>query len=273
MSIPPIVSADWLSQRFDEVVIADVRWYPDGSDPLEAYRTSHLLGAVFVDVDRDLAAPATVADGRHPMPTSETFAATMARLGIGDEATVIAYDDQHGSRAARLVWMLRILGRPAAVLDGGLIGWRGAKTSGDPVPRAAAHFTTTPWPADRLVTADDVARLGSGAVIIDARQHGRFTGEDRTPLDPQPGHIPGAINIEWPANMSDSGHFLPADRLRTRYAAVADADEVVVYCGSGVTGCHDVLALEAIGVQGVKLYAGSWSQWASDGGRPIATGP
>ena len=273
MSIPPIVSATWLADHFDEVVVADVRWYPDGTDPLEAFRAAHLAGAVFVDVDRDLSGPASPADGRHPLPTPEAFAAAMSRLGIGAETTVVAYDDQHGSRAARLVWMLRILGRRAAVLDGGLLGWRGEKTSGDPLLRAAAHVEPQPWPAERLASADDVAALGSGSILIDARQHGRFTGDDRNPLDPQPGHIPGAVNVEWPANMGETGHFLPADRLRTRYAAVADADDVVVYCGSGVTGCHDVLALEAIGVENVRLYAGSWSQWASDPGRPVETGP
>ena len=272
MSIPPIVSADWLAQHFDDVLIADVRWYPDGSDPLQAYRTAHLWGAAFVDVDRDLAGAATAADGRHPLPTPEAFAAAMSRLGIGDDTTVIAYDDQHGSRAARLVWMLRILGHRAALLDGGLIGWRGAKATGDPDARPAANFTVKPWPAERLATADDVAALNFRTVLIDARQHGRFTGHDANPLDPQPGHIPGAVNIEWPANMSETGNFLPTDRLRTRYAAVADADDVVVYCGSGVTGCHDVLALEAIGVHNVRLYAGSWSQWASDHSRPVARG-
>ncbi|MDQ1727747.1 MAG: thiosulfate/3-mercaptopyruvate sulfurtransferase [Frankiaceae bacterium] len=272
MSIPPIVSAAWLAEHFEDVVVADVRWYPDGTDPFEAYRASHLWGAVFVDVDHDLAAPASAAAGRHPMPTPEAFAATMSRLGIGDDTTVIAYDDQHGSRAARLVWMLRVLGHPAAVLDGGMLSWRGAKTSGDPVALPPAAFTAAPWPADRIATADDVAALGSGAVLIDARQHARFTGDERNPLDPQPGHIPGAVNLEWPANMSETGHFLPADRLRTRYAAVAGADDVVVYCGSGVTGCHDVLALEAIGVENVRLYPGSYSQWASDPERPIATG-
>jgi len=272
MSIPPIVSASWLAEHVEDVVVADVRWYPDGTGTLDAFRASHISGAVFVDVDRDLSAPASAAAGRHPLPPWESFAATMSGLGIGDETTVIAYDDQHGSRAARLVWMLRILGHRAAVLDGGLIGWRGAKATGDPVVRPAAEFTAAPWPADRIATADDVAALGSGTVLIDARQHGRFTGEERNPLDPQPGHIPGAINVEWPANMSETGHFLPADRLRTRYAAVAEADDVVVYCGSGVTGCHDVLALEAIGVRNVRLYPGSYSQWAADPSRPIATG-
>ncbi|MCU1675934.1 MAG: 3-mercaptopyruvate sulfurtransferase [Frankiales bacterium] len=272
MSIPPIVSADWLAAHFDEVVIADVRWYPDGTDTLEAFRASHVWGAVFVDVDRDLAAPASAAAGRHPMPTPEDFAATMSRLGIGDSSTVVAYDDQHGSRAARLVWMLRILGRRAAVLDGGMLSWRGARGTGDAIARAAATFTAEPWPTERLATADDVAKPGDRTVLIDARQHGRFTGHDSNPLDPQPGHIPGAVNVEWPANMSETGHFLPTDRLRTRYAAVAGAEDVIVYCGSGVTGCHDVLALEAIGVDNVRLYAGSYSQWASDPSRPIATG-
>jgi thiosulfate/3-mercaptopyruvate sulfurtransferase len=272
MSIPPIVTTDWLADHFDEVVVADVRWYPDGTDTVEAYRAAHLWGAVFVDVDRDLAAPATAQDGRHPLPTPEDFAATMSRLGIGDNATVVAYDDQHGSRAARLVWMLRILGHDAAVLDGGLLAWRGAKATGDPVARPAASFTRAPWPADRIATADEVANLPRGSVLIDARQRGRFTGQELNPLDPRPGHIPGAISIEWPANMSETGHFLPADRLRTRYAAVADADDVVVYCGSGVTGCHDVLALEAIGVDNVRLYPGSYSQWASDASRDVVTG-
>jgi thiosulfate/3-mercaptopyruvate sulfurtransferase len=272
MSIPPIVSATWLAEHFDDVVIADVRWYPDGSDPLDAYKASHLWGAVFVDVDRDLSAPATPADGRHPLPSPDGFAATMSRLGIGDGATVVAYDDQHGSRAARLVWMLRVLGRNAAVLDGGLLAWRGAKASGDPVERPGATFTSQPWPADRIANADDVADLPNGSVLIDARQRARFTGDERNPLDPRPGHIPGAISIEWPANISETGHFLPADRLRTRYGAVADADDVVVYCGSGVTGCHDILALEAIGVDNVRLYPGSYSQWASDPSREVVAG-
>lgn len=272
MSLPPIVSADYLADHFDDVVVADVRWYPDGTDALEAFRASHLWGAVFVDVDSDLSAPATATDGRHPLPTPEAFAAAMSRLGIGDHTKVIAYDDQHGSRAARLVWMLRALGRDAALLDGGLLAWRGAKRSGDPAQLPPATFTPQPWPADRIATLDEVAQLPATSVLIDARQRRRFTGEETNALDPRLGHIPGAIGVEWPANMDETGHFLPTDRLRARYAAVADADDVVVYCGSGVTGCHDVLALESIGVQNVRLYPGSWSQWAADPDRPAELG-
>src|SRR4051812_38128606 len=169
--IPPFVDTGWLAAH-PGAVVCDVRWYLDGRSGREAYSAGHVPGAVFVDLDRDLAAPAgDGAAGRHPLPTPEHFAAAMARLGIGDDDTVVAYDDDRGVIAARLVWMLRVTGHAAAVLDGGIAAWRGALST-DPVTRPPARFTARPWPPERLADIDEVARTGD--VLIDARAAERF---------------------------------------------------------------------------------------------------
>jgi thiosulfate/3-mercaptopyruvate sulfurtransferase len=268
-----LISAEWLHAHLSEVVVADVRWYLDGRSGREAYLAGHIPGAVFVDVDQDLADAPSPARGRHPLPDPHAFARAMGALGIGDEDPVAAYDDAGGSIAARLWWMLDALGHPAAVLDGGLQAWTHGLWTGEE-RRPAAYFTPQPWPAERLAEADDVERLRRDprALVVDARAPERYHGAFE-PLDPRPGHIPGARNAPWADNLNPgSGRFRDPSALRDRFAALgADkAADVVVYCGSGVTACHNLLALRTAGFH-ARLYPGSWSQWSADPDRPAAT--
>jgi thiosulfate/3-mercaptopyruvate sulfurtransferase len=270
--VAPIVDATWLREHRDEVVVADVRWYLDDRDGRAAYDAGHIPGAVFVDLDRDLAAPGSPAEGRHPLPAPEDFAAAMERLGIGDHDTVVAYDDQGGVMAARLVWMLRAIGRDAALLDGGIAAWSGPLETAAPAT-TPKRFTPVPWPHDRVASIDDAADATAN-VVLDARQRERYLGEP-SPLDPRAGHIPGARSLPARENVDEAGRFRPVDDLRRRLAAVGiDRPEtpVISSCGSGVTACHTLLVMEHAGVGHGRLYPGSWSQWANDPARPVATG-
>ena len=269
----PIVSADWLVEHRDEVVVADVRWYLDGRSGRDAYRVGHIPGAVWVDLETSLAAPATPDGGRHPLPRPETFAEGMAAAGIGDGTRVVAYDDLGGMVAGRLVWMLRALGQDAALLDGGLGAWPGPVEPGDGVTPEAATYTPRPWPEDLIASTAQVAQRPDGTLLFDARAPERYRG-DTEPVDPRAGHIPGARNLPFAGNLGPEGRFRPVDELRARFAEAgvgADSD-VIVYCGSGVSACHDVLAIEAAGGPRPRLYVGSWSAWSSSEGRPVATG-
>ncbi|MCY9787591.1 sulfurtransferase [Nocardiopsis sp. EMB25] len=275
LTLPVAVSADWLSDHRDDVVVVDSRWYLDGRSGHEAYLSGHLPGAVFTDVDTDLAAPASPEGGRHPLPSPTDFAAALGRLGVGDDDAVVVYDDANGSVAARLVWMLRVLGTPAAFLDGGLPTWKGDLETGHVTPEPARR-TARAWPADRVVhtptllaQTDDPAHL-----ILDARVYGRYTGEAPAPVDARPGHVPGARSAEWPANLDDDGFLAAPGALRERFAGLGadSAATVTAYCGSGVTACHDLLALEHAGYTRTRLYPGSWSRWGADDGLPVETG-
>jgi thiosulfate/3-mercaptopyruvate sulfurtransferase len=270
-----VVDGDWLGRHLDEVVPVDVRWYLDGRSGLAAYEREHIAGAVFLDIDRDLAAPPAPGTGRHPLPSPERFAATMSRAGVAPGDVVVAYDDAGGATAARLWWMLDSIGQPCAVLDGGIVAWRGPiatrAESRPPVPR-----TAVPWPADRFVDADDVQRrLGDASgVVLDARSPQRFAHGDAS-IDPRPGHIPGARNSFWQHNLDpDSWRFLSAGSLAAHFESlgVSSGDTVVAYCGSGVTACHDLLALRLAGITDLALYTGSWSEWGADRSRPAETG-
>jgi thiosulfate/3-mercaptopyruvate sulfurtransferase len=267
--IAPVVDLAWWQAHRDSVVLADVRWYLDGRSGRAAYDAGHLPGAVFVDLDRWLAAPASPEAGRHPLPEPEVFAEGMAQLGIGDDDTVLAYDDAGGTVAARLVWLLRATGHDAALLDGGLAAFDGPLEDAAEL-RPPAVFTPRPWPADRLAGIDDATDPGN--VVLDARAPERYRGE-LEPIDPRPGHIPGARSLPTARNLDDQGRFLPAEQLRQRFAAagVTDGAEVVSYCGSGVTACHNLLALELAGFGPGRLYPGSWSQYSATG-RPAALG-
>jgi thiosulfate/3-mercaptopyruvate sulfurtransferase len=299
--IDAFVDIDWVEEHRDEVVLADCRWYLDGRSGHAAYEAGHVPGAVFVDLDTALtrhADPAAV--GRHPMAEPGTFAAAMGALGIGDDDTVVAYDDAGGVIAARLVWMLRVTGREAALLDGGLGAWRGELATG-PGPRRTefgdtdrdpAGFTARPWPAERLATIDEVAAIsqaasgdstgdraaddpdrpaaGSLAILIDARQRERFEGEPDG-VDPEAGHIPGALSVPCRESLGADGRLLPPAELRARLDFGAGA-EVISYCGSGVTACHNLLAMEQAGLRRGRLFPGSWSQWSRDPDRPVQTG-
>ena len=267
--VAPIVDAEWLSGH-PEAVLVDTRWYADGRSGRAAYETAHLPGAVFVDLDVHLAAPPSPALGRHPLPDPEVFAEGMRAAGVGDGDLVVAYDDDSGAIAARIVWMLRVTGHQAALLDGGITAWRGRRESGA-TTRAPAEFTSAPWPADRLAGIDDLGEVP----LLDARPADRYRGENET-LDPRPGHIPGAYSLPARESSDDRGVLLPVPTLRTRLAAagVDAAAEAgwVSSCGSGVTACHTLLVAEHLGLPAGRLYAGSWSQWAATD-RPAVTGP
>jgi thiosulfate/3-mercaptopyruvate sulfurtransferase len=284
--VPPFVTAAELAAWIDGarpagladagLVVADVRWYLDGRDGRDAYRSGHLPGAVWVDVDHDLARiDGRATDGRHPLPSPEDFARSMGRLGIGDRSLVVAYDDSGGSTAGRLVLMLRWLGRPACLLDGGLGSWTGPMHRGD-VTMPSRHFTPSPWPAGATATADEVASLAAdpAALVIDARARERYTGAVAL-VDRRPGHVPGARHAPWADNLEpSSGRLRDVEDLAAHYRSlgVDGATDVVAYCGSGVSACLDVLAMEHAGLPTPRLYVASWSGWSADPHRPAARG-
>jgi thiosulfate/3-mercaptopyruvate sulfurtransferase len=280
--IDPVVALEWVLGQSGRVVLADVRWYLDGRSGRAAYEKGHLPRAVFVDLDRWLAAPASAALGRHPLPEPAVFARGLAEAGIGDDDIVVAYDDAGGVTAARLVWMLRATGHEAALLDGGLAAYAGDLQTSNPEQtdgdlqaghsrRTGKVFSARPWPQARLADADDAA--GGSFVVLDARDGARFRGEVE-PVDAQAGHIPGARNVPCRDNVDATGRFLPVPELQRRFAAagVTDGADVVSYCGSGVTACHNLIAMEHAGLGVGRLYPGSWSQYSADPARSVATG-
>ena len=269
--IPPVVDAAWVRARRDGVVLADVRWYLDGRSGREAYDAGHLPGAVFVDLEATLTGDVSPAAGRHPLPAPEHFAHGMAELGVGDGVVVVAYDDDGGFVAARLVWMLRVSGHDAALLDGGLQAWdRPLETA--PARRPPGRFTPVPWPASRLAGPDDAG--DPATVLLDARAPERYAGEHE-PVDPRAGHIPGARSLPAPETLDDGGRLLPVAELRRRLEAAGarPGADVVASCGSGITACHTLLVLEHAGLGEGRLYPGSFSQWSNDPQRPVSTGP
>jgi thiosulfate/3-mercaptopyruvate sulfurtransferase len=274
-SFPPIVDAAWLVANRADVVLADVRWYLDGRSGRAAYESAHLPGARFVDLDSDLSASVKGGRaGRHPLPEPDAFAAAMSRVGVGDETTVVAYDDSGGGTAGRLVWMLRVLGRRAALLDGGLSSIAGERETGPTPTVVPAAFTAQPWPATALATADElVAHIAAGGVALDARPAERFRGENEV-VDPRAGHIPGATSAPWTAALDGNGRFRGAADLRDHFRAMGAGpdDAVVCYCGSGVSACADILAAEAAGLPRPRLFVASWSGWSDDPDRPAAVG-
>lgn len=271
--IEPVVDVAWLRAHAGAVVL-DSRWYLDGGAARghQAFEQGHLPGARFVDLDRCLAGPPSAAAGRHPLPPPDVFAACCSALGVGRGSTVVVYDDAGGMAAARMAWLLRAIGVDAAVLDGGLQAWDGPLETEEPPPLAPAEsIELDAWPAALLGEADDAA---AADVLIDARAPERYRGETE-PIDARAGHIPGAVNVPFTGNVdAPTGRFLPPEELRARYegAGVRAGADVVVYCGSGVTACHDLLAIELAGLGRGRLYPGSWSQWAADPDRPAATG-
>ncbi|WP_460989941.1 sulfurtransferase [Sinomonas soli] len=270
--LPPFVDAAWLSAHRSGLVVADARWYLDGASGRAAYEAGHLPGAVFVDLDAWLSGESG-SRGLNPLPDPEVFARGMSSLGISDDTTVVAYDDAGGVIAARLVWMLRALGCPAALLDGGLAAWTGPLET-EPVEPVPAAFTPCPWPQAQLAQLDDVV-AGRGTVV-DARNRDRFDGSLQLPTDPQAGHIPGALNVPCRGNLTPAGRLRPVDEIREAFTAagVEDGEAVVSYCGSGITACHNLLALEHAGMGRGRLYAGGWSEYAADPRRPAAvSGP
>jgi thiosulfate/3-mercaptopyruvate sulfurtransferase len=275
-----ISTADLAAHIADpSLVVVDVRHdlgQPDTWGEAE-YRRGHIPGARFVHMDRDLSAPKTGTNGRHPLPSVDACAALFGRLGIDGSKQVVAYDQGPGTYAARVWWMLRWLGHDAvAVLDGGYAVWA---REGRPVTTDAPHVAPASFNARPTVPAVDVAAvaaslLSASMLLVDARGRERFRG-DVEPIDKVAGHIPGAVNRPYTDNMTAEGRFKPASELRDDYAALIGkrAPSAIVHtCGSGVTACHNLLAMEHAGLRGTRLYAGSWSEWSADPARPIARG-
>jgi thiosulfate/3-mercaptopyruvate sulfurtransferase len=242
-----------------------------------AYRSEHLPGAVFMRIDRDLSGKKTGSNGRHPLPEVAALAATFGRAGIGRARQVVAYDQGNGAFAARLWWLLHWLGHDAAaVLDGGLERWRAeGRALTDTVPRMRATVFE-PSPPSPTASADEILRhIDDGSLLVlDARAAERYRG-DVEPLDPVAGHIPGARNRPYTENVSRAGVFKSPDALRAEFAALlrdTPAKAVVHQCGSGVTACHNALAMAVAGLPGSRLYPGSWSEWVASPARPVARG-
>ncbi|MER6194986.1 sulfurtransferase [Streptomyces cyaneofuscatus] len=253
-------------------VLLDVRWQLGGPHGRPDYEAGHLPGAVFVDLDTELAGPAG-SGGRHPLPDPEAFGAVMRRAGVGQDTPVVVYDGGQGWAAARAWWLLRWTGHPdVRVLDGGLAAWTGDLSTGIPDP-AEGDFRPKPGALPTL-DADAAAALARTGLLLDARAAERYRG-DVEPIDRVGGHIPGAVSAPTTQNVAEDGRYLPAERLAERFTGLGagkSGEAVGVYCGSGVSGAHEVLALEIAGIR-AALYPGSWSEWSADPARPVATGP
>jgi len=275
-----LVSAETLAQHLADShwLIVDCRF--DLTQPAAgeaAYGAGHIPGAIYAHLDRDLSSPITPTTGRHPLPDPERFAATLSRWGVGADTQVIAYDADNGMYASRLWWLLRWVGhRAVAVLDGGLKAWAAAKLpiSTEIPARSPTQFQARP-DRDLWLDADQVqARVQQADWrLLDARAPERFLGKVE-PLDKVAGHVPGARNHPFSTNLTSDGRFGAPEELRRRYeqsqAGVAD-DRTIVMCGSGVTACHLLLAMEVAGKPGARLYAGSWSEWIRNPQRGVAT--
>jgi thiosulfate/3-mercaptopyruvate sulfurtransferase len=280
MTFSTLISAAELVRHLDDAgwVVCDCRHdLADTAAGRRAYGESHVPGARFVHLDDDLSAPKTGKNGRHPLPDPGKFAARLGELGIGGTQQVVAYDASGGPYAARLWWMLRWLGHDAvAVLDG---GWNAWTKAGHPVTAQLPAVTPTRFvPRPRPDAARDAGAVADGigkpALLLDARAPNRYRGENET-LDPVAGHIPGAANRFFQLNLDAEGKFKPAAALKQEFGAALGGNapaQVIHYCGSGVTACHNLLAMEISGLTGSRLYPGSWSEWCSDLSRPTARG-
>ncbi len=264
-ALPPVVDATEIAGR-DDIVLCDVRWYLDGRSGYDAYLDGHIAGAIWVNLDEHLSAHGAPGLGRHPLPSGESFAASLGILGISPNDPVVAYDDLNGTAAGRMVWMLRVIGHDAALLDGGLGSWTGAVETA-PNVRTPCDYQVQAWPDGAFVDIDQAAAAGAdpATVLIDARGGDRYRGETE-PVDPRPGHIPGAVNVPMTDNLGPEGRFANPQALRARYEAegvgAGEANNAVVYCGSGVSACMDALAMERAGLGRPSVYIGSWSQWS-----------
>ncbi|MGW8885696.1 sulfurtransferase [Streptomyces sp. NPDC055749] len=271
---PIITASEYASESAGSrpPVLLDVRWQLGGPHGRPDYEAGHIPGAVFVDLDAELAGPAG-RGGRHPLPDPEEFGAVMRRAGVSHGTPVVVYDGGPGWAAARAWWLLRWTGHTdVRVLDGGLAAWAGGLSTETPAP-AEGDFKPEPG-ALPLLDADAAAGLARSGLLLDARAAERYRG-DVEPIDRVGGHIPGAVSAPTSENVGEGGRFLAAGLLASRFSglgASSEAGAVGVYCGSGVSGAHEVLALEIAGYH-AALYAGSWSEWSSDTSRPVATGP
>lgn len=283
MPFTTLIDVDSLVALAGSAVLLDCRF--DLNDPgagRRAYAEGHIPGARHADLNQDLSSPVTSTSGRHPLPAPDALAEYFAAAGIGRGTQVIAYDEANGSFAARAWWLLGWLGKaPVAVLDGGFKAWVAAgapvetgeskPARGDPQPAFTVHLRP-----ETVLTATDVLRAleDPRRLLVDARAAERFAGTVE-PLDPVAGHVPGAVNHPFTGNLGEDGRFLPAAELRRRWLdrlRGTEPEDAILMCGSGVTACHNILAMASAGLPGGKLYAGSWSEWIRDPERPVARG-
>ncbi|MEN8261519.1 MAG: sulfurtransferase [Pseudomonadota bacterium] len=282
MNFDTLISAQDLTVHLNDLnwVVFDCRFsLADTGSGGRLYREGHIPGARYAHLDRDLSSAVTDSTGRHPLPDPEVLARKLGGWGVNRDTQVVVYDDAGGAFAGRMWWLLRWLGHDkAAVLDGGIKQWlkAGGVLSAD-IPQPVA--TTFIADIDRALWLDATqVRQGQSdgrILLIDARAAGRFRGEHE-PIDSVAGHVPGAVNRPLQLNLADDGCFLPVEELHRQFLqrlGAFEPEKVVHMCGSGVTACHNVLAMEAAGLAGSKLYAGSWSEWIRDPARPVATGP
>ncbi|RIK94802.1 MAG: sulfurtransferase [Burkholderiales bacterium] len=275
-----LIRVDELARRLDACVVVDCRH--DLTDPAygpAAWADAHLPGAFFLHQDHDLAGERTGTNGRHPLPERETLRRRLESIGLADGVQLVAYDENGGMYASRLWWLARWLGHPeVAVLDGGLPAWRAAGhalTREPPVARPRGALTLHAPRTAQVDAAQVLAQLRADRMrIVDARTPERWRGEVE-PLDPVAGRIPGSVNRPYTENLQPDGRFKPAETLRAEFLALLDGREasaLVHQCGSGVTACHNLLAMEIAGLPGAALYPGSWSEWCADPERPVAVG-
>jgi len=281
MAFGPLVDVETLARHIGAAdwVVVDCRFtLTDPTAGRAAYDRGHIAGARYAHLDDDLARRPRANEGRHPLPNPQRFAETLGHWGIDGNTMVVAYDEASGAIAARLWWLLRWLGhRRCAVLDGGLAAWVAA---GQPVEQTAPSFTPRHYELREangtavVATHEVAARQAAGDLLVDARAAPRYRGEQE-PIDPKAGHVPGARNRPFSANVTAAGVFRPPAELRAELSQLiggSDASGVIAMCGSGVTACHLLLALEVAGLAGGRLYAGSWSEWIRDPARPISVG-
>ncbi|MGG1633931.1 sulfurtransferase [Paenibacillus sp. NRS-1760] len=274
--------ADWVLEQLgmNGTVVVDARYALNDSEAgKRSYAEAHIPGAYYLNLSEDLSSPKRPngEGGRHPLPEPRVLADILERIGIGNHTTVIAYDDQGGAMASRLRWLLQWLGHDGQVylIEGGFAGWQAAgyPVSTDvPFLIEGINFNVNVRDEMLVSQADVKARVGkAGTVVIDSREAPRYRGEVE-PLDPKAGHIPGAINRFWNEGKRADGSWKSPEEQKLRFNGLSQDDEIIVYCGSGVTATPNVFALQDAGFRNVKLYAGSWSDWSSSPENPVATG-
>jgi thiosulfate/3-mercaptopyruvate sulfurtransferase len=283
MSNGPLIDVGALARELGrtDCIVVDCRFVLTApSAGRAAYEAGHIPGARYAHLDDDLSRPPSSAEGRHPLPDRERFAATLGNLGIAAGDLVVAYDEGSGAIAARLWWMLGWLGHARrAVLDGGFAAWQEAGLPVEqqlPVIAARRYVASGGSQGEGVVATSAIAdAVAGGDLLVDARAAPRYRGEQE-PIDPKAGHVPGARNRPFSANVTPAGRFRPPGQLRAELTELLGGrrpEQLVAMCGSGVTACHLLLAMEVAGLPGGRLYAGSWSEWIRDPMRPIETGP
>jgi len=279
MQPPILLSATQLSERIraGDCTVVDCRFdLANTGRGRSEWFAGHIPGARYAHLDDDLSSPIRPDSGRHPLPEVARFAGFLASIGWREDRLLVAYDESANAIASRLWWLMRYFAQPAALLDGGLAAWRAAGLpleSGAPMVEPSATPILVPDP-DRVVTTPQLAAQPAAQTLIDARTSDRFSGALET-LDARAGHIPGAVNRPFGNNLRLNGRFKDPAELRREFEALLGGrpPRVVHSCGSGVTACHNLFAMELAGMTGSKLYPGSWSEWIRDPARPIATGP